>query len=166
MIKFIDQYASKIAIAVLVGGICLTHPVYAADSSAEAHAGAAMKHQSGQDRVEKRIKALHDRLKITHEQESQFEAVAKIMRENEAAIHTLVEVRHANESASAIDDLKSYKEIASAHVEGLEKLIPAFEDLYNNLSDKQKANADKLFGKYEGHSGHKGSKTDASKEAK
>ncbi len=156
MINFIDQYVSKLAVAALVGGICLAQPVYAADApAADAKPAAAMKHESGKDRVATRIKTLHDKLKITGEQESQFDAVAKVMRENEKTMHELAETRHANEGASAVDDLKSYKEIAVAHVDGLNKLIPAFEDLYSKLSDEQKANADKLFGKFEGHEGHK-----------
>ena len=63
--------------------------------------------------------------------------------------------RHATEGASAVDDLKSYQEIADAHVAGLEKLIPVFKDLYSTMSPEQKANADALFSKYEGHEGHK-----------
>jgi len=166
MIKLIDKQVSKIAIAVLVGGLCLAQASYAADPAAEAKSDVTMKHQDSKDRVEARIKALHDKLKITKEQEPRFEAVAKVMRENEAAIHELAEARHAKEDASAIDDLKSYKEIAVAHVKGLEKLIPAFESLYNGFSDEQKSNADSVFGKFEGHEGHKGSKTDAPKESK
>lgn len=164
MIKLIDRHVSKLAIAaVLAGGILLAQPVYAADAPASTTTtttttapAAAAKSESGQDRVAEHIKTLHDKLKITAEQEPQFEAVAAVMRDNEKTIHDLAEARHANEHATAIDDLKSYKEIADAHAAGIAKLIPAFEDLYNKMSDEQKANADSVFGKYEGHEGHKG----------
>ena len=46
---------------------------------------------------------------------------------------------------TAIDDLKSYSEIADAHADGLKKFIPAFEPLYAGMSDAQKKSADTLF---------------------
>jgi hypothetical protein len=156
MIKFINKSTSKVAMAVIIGGIALAHPAYASDSSAEQKSGATTRHHSGVDRVEIRISTLHSKLKITSEQEPQWKEVAKVMRENEASIHKLVEARHGNEDASAVDDLKSYEDIADAHADGLKKLIPVFQTFYDSLSDNQKKNADSLFGKFEGHSRHKG----------
>jgi hypothetical protein len=46
---------------------------------------------------------------------------------------------------SAVEDLKSYSEIAEAHADGLKKFIPVFEPLYASMSDAQKKDADKLF---------------------
>ena len=43
--------------------------------------------------------------------------------------------------------MKSYAEIAAAHANGLQKFIPVFETLYQNMSDEQKRNADLLFGR-------------------
>jgi hypothetical protein len=48
---------------------------------------------------------------------------------------------------TAVDDVKSYAEIAAAHANGLQKFIPVFETLYQNMSDEQKKNADLLFGR-------------------
>ncbi|MCK9197374.1 MAG: hypothetical protein M0P16_10390 [Syntrophales bacterium] len=45
----------------------------------------------------------------------------------------------------ALDDLKSYYEIASAHAEDLKRFIPVFEALYISMSDNQQRNADILF---------------------
>ncbi len=156
MIKLLNQSVSKIAIAVLISGIFLVHPAYSSDSSTGQKSGTSMKHQSGIDRVEIRIKTLHDKLKLTSDQEPQWKDVAQVMRENEASIHKLIQDRHENEDATAVDDLKSYEDIADAHADGIKKLIPVFETFYDSLSDDQKANADDLFGKFEGHSRHKG----------
>jgi len=145
MKKFIDHTVSKIAIAVLIGGISLATPAHANDSM----------HHNGRERVETRIRTLHDKLHVTADQEPQWRDVAKVMRENEKTIHELVDARHENEPDNAVDDLKSYKEIADAHAEGLENLIPAFETFYDSLSDRQKARADALFGQFEGHAGRK-----------
>jgi len=154
MIKLIDRHVSKLAIVAVVGGLSLAlsacTPGNAVDGSP-----ATTKQVASNSRVEKRIQTLHDKLQITADQESQFAAVADVIRGNEATIHELAEERHANEGATAVEDLKSYKGIADAHADGLAKLIPAFEDLYSTLSDAQKANADKLFSQYEGHEGHK-----------
>ena len=46
---------------------------------------------------------------------------------------------------TAVDDLKSYSEIADAHADGLKKFTPAFEPLYAGMSDAQKKSADTLF---------------------
>ena len=61
---------------------------------------------------------------------------------------------------TAVDDLKSYAEIADAHADGLKKFVPAFEALYASMSDAQKANANTLF------RGHGRSRTAAKKKAK
>jgi hypothetical protein len=46
---------------------------------------------------------------------------------------------------TAVDDLKSYGEIANAHADGIKKFIPVFESLYASMSDAQKKSADTLF---------------------
>ena len=98
------------------------------------------------DRVEARIKDLHDRLKITPEQEEQWKNVAQVMRDNAKTMEELIKVRKARaKTVNAVDDLKSYAEITEAHAEGQKKFIPAFESLYNSMSDEQKKNADTIF---------------------
>ena len=162
MINLIHSYVPKIAIAAVIGGICLAQPAFSDDAAPATDAKpATMKHESGKQRVEERIKALHEKLGITADQETKWTAVAKVMRKNEAELHALVEKRHATENASAVDDLKSYQAIAEAHVRGIKKLIPVFEDLYNSMSEDQKKNADDVFGKFEGHDGHQSPKANA-----
>lgn len=108
--------------------------------------GAPMQH------VEDRIKTLHEKLKITSAQEPQWDAVAQAMRDNANAIHALIEERHQNaKTMTAVDDLESYEKITDQHADGLKKLIPVFQTLYDTMSPEQKANADKVFGQFEGH---------------
>lgn len=98
------------------------------------------------DRAEIRIKDLHSKLKIAPGQETQWAAVAQAMRDNAVTMEDLAEKRKADASGmNAVDDLKSYAEIAQAHADGVKNFIPAFEALYNTLSDQQKATADALF---------------------
>ncbi|HXA47180.1 MAG TPA: Spy/CpxP family protein refolding chaperone [Burkholderiaceae bacterium] len=99
-----------------------------------------------EDRVELRIKDMHSKLKITAEQEPQWTLVATVMRDDAKAMDALTQTRfdHAKEM-TAIDDLKSYGEIATAHADGINKLTPVFTALYSNMSDSQKQEADILF---------------------
>jgi hypothetical protein len=57
---------------------------------------------------------------------------------------------------TAIDDLKSYGELAEAHADGIKKLTPLFADLYASLTDEQKKDADTMFRNgYHGDHKHK-----------
>jgi len=152
MIKYVDQGVSKIALAVLIGGIALAHPVYANDYSATSA------HHHHMDPVEQRIKTIHDKLNLAPDQEDEWQDVADVMRENETDIHKLIRERRENPPTTAVQDLKSYEAIADAHTDGIKKLVPVFESFYDDLSDQQKARADKLFGRFEAqHSMHKSS---------
>ena len=99
-----------------------------------------------QDRAELRIKDLHTKLKITSTQEEQWAKVAQSMSENAKLMDSLTQARvdHAKEM-TAVDNLKSYGEVADAHADGLKKLTPVFATLYAGMSDAQKKEADILF---------------------
>ena len=96
------------------------------------------------DRTEARIKDLHARLKITPEQEDLWNKVTQVMRDNAKAMDTLNRARF-EKAMTAVEDLKSYSEIAQSHADGLKNFVPVFEELYNSMSDDQKKDADTLF---------------------
>jgi hypothetical protein len=131
---------------------------------ASANPSSAASHRSGHkaalgaltgEQIEARIKHLHAKLTITPEQEELWNNVAQEMRDNAKTMDDLIKARAANgATANAVDDLKSYSEIAEAHADGLKKFIPLFEPLYASMSDDQKKNADRLFH----HRGHMKSK--------
>lgn len=99
-----------------------------------------------EDRVELRIKDMHAKLKITAPQEDQWGQVTKVMRDDAKTMDTLTQSRHEHaKSMTAVEDLTSYGEIASAHADGIKKLTPVFAALYTNMSDTQKTEADALF---------------------
>jgi hypothetical protein len=125
----------------------------AMDSPAAAH---VMK-TAARTSVETRISSLHARLQITSAQESLWQPVAQIMRDNANTMQTLLHARNdgANQM-SATDDLHSYGEIAEAHADGIRKLTPAFESLYDSMSGVQKHNADLIFRNEGRRMGHKG----------
>jgi periplasmic protein CpxP/Spy len=130
-------------------------PPASAGSSHPAMANADAKRD---DAVEKHIKALHAQLKITPAEESQWNAVAETMRENAKNLDRAIDKRDANmATATAVDDLNAYADIAQAHANGVKKLSSAFSGLYSAMSDAQKKEADEVFS----HRGHEGKKVAA-----
>jgi hypothetical protein len=101
-------------------------------------------------RVEARIKELRQKLKITATQEPLWNDFAGTMRENAQAVDAVLSERSANiHSMNAVADLESYQKLADAHANGMKRLIPAFQALYDSMSDSQKQNADRVFGQFE-----------------
>jgi periplasmic protein CpxP/Spy len=101
--------------------------------------------------VEKHIKELHATLRITPAEETQWSDVAATMRENAKDLDGAIDRRVANKAtASAVDDLNAYADIAQTHANGVKKLAGAFSGLYAVMSDGQKKEADEVFG----HRGH------------
>jgi protein CpxP len=129
----------------------------AAQPSAPSAPKATSDKRSSADRTEARIARLHDRLHITAEQMPQWNTVAQAMRDDAGAVRRLSAQRAQRMGAmTAVDDLRSYRDISQAHADGLNKLIPAFEALYAVMSDDQKKNADAVFGHARRHGRPKG----------
>ena len=114
--------------------------------AAPQNTGAAAAETKGET-VEHRITSLHAALKITPEQEKQWNAVAQAMRENAAAMDKLVASKRTTppQNMTVVDDLKTYQQFAQAHVDGLENLIASFGTLYDAMPAAQKKIADAVF---------------------
>jgi hypothetical protein len=96
--------------------------------------------------VEARIKELHNRLHITAAQQTQWDNLVEVMRDNAKAMIDLQKERAKDvKSMNAVDAVKSYAEVIQAHETGMNKFVPAFESLYNSMSDSQKKIADSMF---------------------
>ncbi len=92
------------------------------------------------------IAHLHEQFQITPAQEDLFQKLAAVMREDAATMKTLAQKRaEGAKTMTAVDDLKSYAQISEAHAEGAKKMIPAFEALYDSMSETQKKAADAEF---------------------
>ncbi|HTD11781.1 MAG TPA: Spy/CpxP family protein refolding chaperone [Steroidobacteraceae bacterium] len=105
--------------------------------------------------VENHIKDLHTQLQITSAQESQWAAVAKTMRDSAIETDKAIDKREALvKSASAVDNLNAYGDIAQAHADSVKKLAAVFAPLYASMSDDQKKVADSVFA----HRAHEGKK--------
>ena len=104
--------------------------------------------QDGEERpaIEALVNHLHDSLKITAEQEPLWHDVTNVMRENAETMSRLGQARaeHA-QTATAIDDLKSYAQISEAHAVATKRMIPVFQALYDSMSPEQKKATDAEF---------------------
>ena len=117
-----------------------------APSTAPATKAAPTKTSKRLSGVDARIASLHKRLKITAAQEPQWQQVAQVMRDNAAQTEKLVKDRDAKlKTMTAVDNLQTYSDIAQAHADGLKKLVPVFDTLYDSMSDAQKKVADSVF---------------------
>lgn len=129
------------AAALSSGQDILAQAAPAESSSAETKASKAV-----DARVEARIKAMHRRLHITSAQDTQWNAVAEVMRDNAQTLGDLREEgAEQSKSMTAIDQLKSYEAITDAQAAGIHKFIPAFQALYDTMSDTQKKTTDTVF---------------------
>ncbi len=114
----------------------------AANSAATATPAPARAHPV----VERRIADLHERLKITAAEQPAFDAFANVMRTNAGRMDGLVQARRKDVATlTALDQMKSYQELAQAHADDMQRLVPAFEHLYAELSPEQKKLADTSF---------------------
>ena len=167
MIRFTHPTArAATAAASLLGAIVFAGPLFAASgdlSQAAANKSPAAREivaqaaspeamtapapePAGTASVEARITELHKRLHITDAQKTQWDNLAQVMRDNAQAMVDLQKQRAANaKSMNAVDVVKSYGSVIEAHEAGMKKFIPAFEALYNSMSDAQKKIADSLF---------------------
>jgi protein CpxP len=151
---FARSFATLAAAAVLGGGLVVQGPVAFAQSSpsgappssSTAPAASPSMAPHSDAAVEARIKRLHAQLKITPDQEDQWNAMAQIMRGNADRISSLAQQRAKNApSMSAVDNLRTFEEITAAQEDGLKQLLPSFGKLYDSMSDAQKKTADAVF---------------------
>ena len=99
--------------------------------------------------VEQRITTLKTALKITPDQESKWQGVAKAMRENAAAMEKVVQDKKGKmANMNAVDDLKTYQEFSQVRLDGMKNLVSAFSSLYDSMTPDQKKNADHVFDSY------------------
>jgi len=134
------RLAAVAASLVLLTSVAATAQSPAAPKPAAAPARGPAAH------VEARIADLHKKLAITPEQEPAFKTYADLMRANAQAMEEMFRDRAQHRDTTAPGVLHWYAELTTAHADGLNRLLPAFDALYSELSDKQKQAADTEFG--------------------
>ena len=103
-------------------------------------------------RVNQRITQMHQRLKITPEQQPAWDVFAQAMRDNVTSIEQAYKGRRASVAAmSAPDNMRNFAQIEQNRAEGIQKLAASFQTLYDAMSDDQKKTADAMFSHYGDH---------------
>ncbi|HEX3972972.1 MAG TPA: Spy/CpxP family protein refolding chaperone [Stellaceae bacterium] len=120
-------------------------PAGSAAPSSSASTGTQAVKPRSDAQVEARITQLHKQLKITKDQESDWNTVAQDMRDNARAMSTDLSARNNSKTMNAADNLKSYAKIADTYADGLKKIAPDFATLYDKMSPAQKKIADQAF---------------------
>jgi hypothetical protein len=93
-----------------------------------------------------RLNALQAELHITDAQMPQWKTFAQAMRQNASSTDALFRQRAQSVSnMSALDNMKSYAQIARGYADSTQALAEAFEPLYLALNDQQKHTIDALF---------------------
>ncbi len=96
--------------------------------------------------TEQRIAGLQTQLAITPDQMPQWNAFARVMRDNAQTTDMLFRQRAAGvQSMNAVSNMQSYAQISRAYADGTEKLAASFNTLYGTLSAPQKQAADTMF---------------------
>jgi hypothetical protein len=106
-------------------------------------------------KAEQRISSLHARLQITPAQQPQWDQFAQVMRDNARLMDETFQRRTQNfATMTAEESMASYAQVAMAHAQGMQNLVPSFHALYGTMSDLQKRAADQVF-REDGHRGDK-----------
>jgi protein CpxP len=103
--------------------------------------------------VEQRITDLHAKLMISPAQQPKWDTFSEVMRENARGMDQNFQQRVKTMSAmTAPENMQSYAQVAMSHAEAVQRLVPAFQAVYDTMSDSQKKTADEIF-RAENHHG-------------
>jgi protein CpxP len=115
------------------------------------------------ERVEARLAEAKMKLKITAQQEAQWNAFADVTRRHaKAADERIKAMRDGKQSQgkqlTAVERLERRQQMAASHAQRLTEVIAAAKPLYAALSTEQKAIADDMLTPRRGHGGrgHRG----------
>jgi hypothetical protein len=126
-----------------------------APAAAPADTGATAKEGHHHDRarmtpgqfIDGRIAFLKAQLKITPQQEGQWQKVEAAMRENAKALDQAISTaRQDRGDRNAVDRLEMRGQFAKMRAENSDRMLAAFKPLYDTLSPEQQKMADQLIG--------------------
>ncbi|MCB8879312.1 Spy/CpxP family protein refolding chaperone [Acidisoma cellulosilytica] len=103
-------------------------------------------HRHGSQALNTYLTALHQDLKITADQETQWTAFADSMRDNAATLGQAYRTRRQQlPTMDATQDLSSFIQVEQLRLDGLKKSSDAFSALYAVMPAEQKKVADAVF---------------------
>jgi hypothetical protein len=135
---------STAAAAAGTGDPTVVHP--SSGGGQGATSGRPEARHSAEGTIETRIADLHTRLEITPAQQADWDQFAQVMRDNARTIDETFQQREkALPGLTAIENIESYAQLTTEHSREVLRLVPAFQALYDKMSDAQKHRADEVF---------------------
>lgn len=144
------------ALLVGLGGLTAAAPAFAQAAApapatpAPATQPAHEHHRSAEQFVAGRIAFLKAELKITPQQEAQWNKVAEAMRVNAKAIDA-ARAQKAEGPQTAVQALEGRNRFADTMAKNTERMLTAFRPLYQNLSPDQQKMADEILAEHSHH---------------
>jgi hypothetical protein len=106
-------------------------------------------------KIELRITDLHAKLLISPAQQPQWDKFAQVMRDNARSMDEAFQQRvQVIPTMTAPANMASYAHVAEDHAQRMQMLVPAFQALYDTMSDNQKRTADQVFRDVNHHRDH------------
>ena len=104
--------------------------------------------------IEGRIAYLKTELKITDAQQSAFDAVANVMRDNAKSMHDAFQSLRGDrgQPQTALSRMEARAKFARLRADGEAQMLAAFRPLYQAMSPDQQKSADEMLGHHDhGH---------------
>jgi periplasmic protein CpxP/Spy len=109
-------------------------------------AGHPVAGKNAEERVERRIAQLRTQLRITPAEQQQWDQFAGVMRENARDMDQIfIQRAQKLDTMTALQNMQSYEQLAEAHAQHLQKLVSAFQNLYDAMPEQQRQLADQVF---------------------
>src|SRR3981189_3411800 len=109
-----------------------------AQAARQGGAKAAAPAPSGGSEIDRDIADLRKQLKITPQQEPQFNAFAEVMRSNAQELDAQMRQASPNQNPNAVETLKQAQQLTETQAAGLKRLVPALPALHASLSGPPK----------------------------
>ena len=85
-------------------------------------------------------------MQITPAEQPQWDQFAQVMRENARDMdRAFMQRAQQYATMNAMQNMQSYEQMVEAHVQHLQKLVPAFDNFYNAMPEQQKKLTDQVF---------------------
>lgn len=148
MSLFIIRAGRAIAMAVIISTALIGLSV--SDARADSTAKAMSSGKANPADAERKIKEIHDKLRITPAQEELWGNVAQTMRDNAKTFQAgRTDMMARGKTMTVVENLKFMQGMVDQHSSGLKQLIPQVEALYAVLAPEQKLQADQLLTKHQ-----------------
>jgi protein CpxP len=103
--------------------------------------------------ADRQLDELQKKLAITPAQKPQFDAFAQVVRQNAQSMEAALQQAQQNPTHNALEDLRTAARVTEAQADGLKRLVPVFQSLYEALNEQQKRTADQVLGQDQGGQG-------------